>query len=189
MSCLRVRYTILFFSLSIAAAGWLSYELGLLSFTKVAASEAETPEGIESLHRSLQERTKQLEAKEAEVARRERTIADKEVVFTQQVERYETIVKGLKHQVAKLEALNDSRVAAYRTIYEKMDPKKTAHIFEEMDPFLVSEILGEMRSQISVEILAKMSTKKVRLLTEKFLIKRLPASSKKKVNEADEASQ
>lgn len=184
-----LRYTFVFISLSLMVTGWLTYELGILSFTKVAASEAETPEGIESLTRSLKERTTQLQAKEAELSRREQTVADKEVVFTQQIERYESIVKGLKQQVEKLEGMNDSRVAAYRKIYEKMDPKKTAQVFDDMDPALVSEILGEMRPQISVDILAKMSIRKVRLLTEKFLTKRLPASSKKKVNEADEAGQ
>lgn len=182
------KLSALFISLSLALTLFLSYELGLLGFTPVAASEgeppaaAETGEGIESLNRSLQERTKQLEDKEAELTRRERSVRDKEVVFAQQLDRYEKIIQELKTKVAKLEAMNLAKVDAYRKLYEKMEPKKVAAIFEEMDPYLVSEILVAMKSQTSVDIMAKMPTAKVRLLTEKFLIKRLPASTQTSTN-------
>lgn len=175
-----LRVSIPFACLSTFVALWLSHSLGLLRYTQSSASDEGVSEGIESLHRSLGERTRALDLKESELTRRERTIADKEAVFAQQVDRYEKRISELKGRVARLEATNSAKVEGYRKLYEKMDPKKSAVIFEEMDPELVAEILGEMRSQISVEILSRLPPKKVRLLTEKYLIKRLPTSSKNK---------
>lgn len=188
-----LRLSALFMTLSIFTTLFLSYELGLLGFTRGVASEGpETTtsesgaevgaDGIESLNRSLSERAKVLDEKEADITRRERTLKDKEVVFSQQLDRYEKIIQELKTKIAKLESLNVSKVEAYQKLYEKMDPKKVAQIFEEMDPYLVSEILIALKPQTSVEILAKMPNKHVRLLTEKFLIKRMPAANSLKAS-------
>ena len=178
-----VRLSFIFAVLSIGVAYWLSQEIGILGYTPAKAAEGEASEGIESLNHSLQERTKQLEEKEGELNRRERSVLDKETVFQQQILRYEKIISEQKQKILSLEALNNSKVEGFRNLYEKMDPKKVAAILDEMDPVLVSEILGEMRTQVSVEILQKLPVKKARLLTEKYLSKRLPASKAAKVNE------
>lgn len=178
-----LRVSIPFALLSTFVALWLSHSLGLLRYTRVSAADEKVPEGIESLHRSLGERTRALDQKEAELTRRERTIADKEAVFAQQVDRYEKRISELKSRVARMEATNSTQVEGYRKLYEKMDPKRSAAILEEMEPELVAEILGEMRPQISVEILSRLPPKKVRLLTEKYLVKRLTSSSNKNKDE------
>jgi len=172
-----LKVSLFFVALSIGVAYWLAQEMGVLGYTPAVASEgSETHEGIESLAKSIQERTKLLEEKEGEINRRERSVQDKETVFQQQIERYEKIIQEQKKKIASLEALNNSKVEGFRRLYEKMEPKKVAQILEEMEPELVAELLGEMRAQVSVEILGKLSTKKARLLTEKYLSKRLPAS-------------
>jgi len=171
-----LKVSLFFVALSLGVTYWLGQELGVMGYTPAVASEGGENEGIESLAKSIQERTKQVEEKEGEINRRERSVQDKEIVFQQQIDRYEKIIQEQKKKIASLEALNNSKVEGFRRLYEKMEPKKVAQILEEMEPELVAELLGEMRAQISVEILGKLSTKKARLLTEKYLSKRLPAS-------------
>jgi len=179
-----VKLSFFFGLLSLGVAYWLSQEMGILGYTPAMASDEEQQsEGIQSLSKSLSERAKALEEKEGEITRRERSVQDKETVFQQQISRYEKVIQEQKQKILSLGALNDSKVDGFRKLYEKMDAKKVAAIFEEMDPALVSEIMGEMRTQTSVEILGKLSIKKARLLTEKYLSKRLPASKAAKVNE------
>lgn len=181
-----LRISFFFFACSIGVGLWLGHELGIFGHTPTVAGEpARDGEGIESLHRAVEARGKELDAKEAELARRERTITDKETVFSQQLERYEKIIAEQKAELTKLRALSAQQVDGYRKIYEKMDAKKVAQIFEGMDTDLVGEIIGAMRPQISVEILAKMPANKVRLLTSRYLTKRIPAS--RKVNDEPEA--
>jgi flagellar motility protein MotE (MotC chaperone) len=69
-------------------------------------------------------------------------------------------------------------VESFRGVYEKMEAKRAAKILDEMDLTLSSQILGGMRGERAAEILSQMSPDKARLITERYLGKRTPASSK-----------
>ena len=85
------------------------------------------------------EREKAMTEREAEVTRRERAVKDKETVLAGQTSRYEKIIADLQKKVGELDALNDEKIEAYRKLYEKMEPKKTASLLEELDPFMAGQ--------------------------------------------------
>lgn len=124
-----------------------------------------------------------------ELARREREVADKQAIFAVEAGRYEKMIQSLQKKVSDLDALNSSKAEGFRQLYEKMDTKKVASILEEIEPPLAGEILGAMKPNKAAEIMSKMSNARVRLITEKFLLKRLTASSQNPLSEGSKKGQ
>jgi len=175
---------------------WLAYELDAFSTKEVIASEK--PEStsvgnesaaIASLHKSLQMKERELKQKEEALGRQERALAEKEKILAQQMDRYEKIIRELKNKAGELEGIKDARLESFRTVYEKMDPKKASKILEEMDVGMAAGIIGGMKGDRAAEILSNMSSEKARMVTERYVGKRTGASVSTKVNEGSSVSQ
>ncbi len=171
------RLPLIIWFLSIGIGGWLLYETGLFKLSSLSAQE-ESSQGIESLQNSLSEREKLLGQKEREIAQKEKAIREKELNLSQQIDSYQKQIKDLKAKIVAQNTGKDAEVEAFRKLYEKMDAKKVASLFDTMNPELVAEILAGMKPSVSVEVMSKMPTEKVKLLTEKYLIKRILSSKK-----------
>ena len=84
----------------------------------------------------------------------------------------------LKVALGDLKNLKDSRADAFRSIYEKMEPKKAAKIMNEMDLDLVHKILASIKQDSAAEILSLMTAEKAKIVTEKAYPVRNTASLK-----------
>jgi flagellar motility protein MotE (MotC chaperone) len=182
------RLTSVFVVLSCVLAGWLIFELAGFNNSDVMASdkkEAEAP--ADPVQRSLQEKNDLLNRREAEVAKRELAVTEKEKVLDNQIGRYERVIHDLKAQLADSERMQDNRADSIRRMYEKMEPKKAAQILEQMDLGIAASIVGGMKQDKAAEVMDHMSKERARSITEKYL-SRLKVSSKVKVNEGSGAS-
>ncbi|MBI4404602.1 MAG: hypothetical protein HY537_10595 [Deltaproteobacteria bacterium] len=187
---IKVRLTGLFLLLTLIVCVWLTWELGLFSFASLRA-DGKPQTSVEAIQKAFQEKAKALEVKEAELVRKERELSEKEKLLSDQLNRYEATVKEQQKKISELEQLRDSRLSAFRMVYEKMDPKRAAKIIEEMETPMASQILSTIRQDRAAEILSKMAPEKALAVTEQFLghknsiDRNLAASSKKAVNEAE----
>ena len=156
--------------------GWLVNELGLLGFTSASATEKVSP-GVDSLQVALQGREQQLNDREKELQAKERALADKEQLLIQQNAEHEKLIQNLKEKVGESEKKQKMSDATFIQIYEKMDPKKAAHILDELEVDLAVNILRSLRPSIAAEVLGNMSSKRAKISTKGKLLGRNISSS------------
>ena len=196
-----VKCSALLMCLSIGIVFWMSYEIGLFSHKSVSAAEEVTKPVSEAS-------AKVIEGREAELTRKERDVADKEVVMQEAMKRYEQVVTELHTKAAEqektagqlrakitelekvvhsktseIETIKAGQTEAFGQIYEKMESKKASKILDEMDVNLATRILSSMKQDKAADVMGKMSAERARSITEKFMTKRSLNSSNKMVNE------
>src|SRR5271157_5717577 len=90
---------------SLGVMGWLTSELGLLSFRSASASDKGTSveSSIGELQNKMSDRTKVLDNREAALTLREKALADKEGILKDQLDKYEKSVDGLKIKIKAME--------------------------------------------------------------------------------------
>lgn len=160
----------LFIGLTAVVSVWLFYEVGLLKFATVAASdtvEKKADPGWEALQRSVQEREKTLAEKEQTIGKRELAVADREKALEEQIASYQKTIQELRDRLAANETKSDDRPDAFLSIYEKMEAKRAAKIFEKLDLPLAARLLKRMSSIRAAEILGLMPPEKAKVITER----------------------
>ena len=151
----------------------------------VAASEdaAPVPEAARpllSLHpgelevlRSLAERRRALDAREAEIYEREQLAKAFEERLSEETKSIRTLQASLKEQEAKLAAEKETVSAAeaerYQRLakaYKSMKPRDAARLFDDLDLELLTAIAREISPRVLAPVMAKMKPEKARALTE-----------------------
>jgi flagellar motility protein MotE (MotC chaperone) len=151
--------------------GWISSELGVVSFRSASAAEKPTsaPVSVEALEKALNDRGKSIDEREAKIAQREKAVGEKEALLQQQLGKYEQIVDDLKKKIKTLEEQQSAKVESFRKVYEGMDGKRAARILEDVDLGLATEILSGMKTDKAAEILGRMNPIRAKQITERSM--------------------
>jgi flagellar motility protein MotE (MotC chaperone) len=183
--------TLIFMTLSVLTAGWACQELGIWDDSLLFA--ADKPEAKATAKSDEKKgRDRELALKEKELADRESIVNDqlkrtdtvieelkqklaakddvmKKKLAEQEAEFHKKLAAKdaeLKRVKRELSSAKDQRAENYKTVYEKMDPKRAAKILDDMDISLSTQIIGDMKQDKAAEILAKMTPEKARQITE-----------------------
>ncbi|MCB0417424.1 MAG: hypothetical protein H6617_04385 [Bdellovibrionaceae bacterium] len=145
-----------------------------------AGVEGKQEEEYQQLHRlrkSLQTRERALLGRENVVEKKEKDLKEKEQVLQVQIARYEKIIKDLNAKLAKARKYEEERVAALKSIYERMEPKRAAKVLNKMDTDSVASLLADMRKEQAAEILGRMTSNHAKEVSEKLLQRTLSSTS------------
>lgn len=208
------QVSIFFLFLSLVTAGWACLELGFWDENLLFAAENAVEKSVSTStpeEKAARNRDRDLMLKEKEIADREtilndqlkrtdgvmsemkkklaakddemkKRLGEQEAEFNRKLAQKESELKRVKRELA---SARDSRAQNYKSVYEKMDPKKAAKILDEMEISLSTQIIGDMNQSRAAEILAKMSPERARQITERPLRK---AGRVSQVNEVTEST-
>lgn len=148
-----------------------------------------TPEEL-SFFGKLSERKKELDLREAELAKLEEELQRRKVELDQKLKSLETmraeISKALKTRVAA----DQEKVDKLVQVYSSMKSVQAAKVIETLNEDLAVEILDKMKKKSAAEILDMMNAKKARRLSELLTgYERSPASVENDEQAKDEPSE
>jgi flagellar motility protein MotE (MotC chaperone) len=125
---------------------------GLDSVSSLVGDEPVTQE----VREALRKRDQELQAREREVERRERTLRDLEKSIDAKLAELERRRKDLLSLTTQMDEQQLADLAAASKIYKSMDTQSTARIFNQMDLDLVVTVLKQVPAAKAGEILAAM---------------------------------
>ncbi|MEZ4750111.1 MAG: hypothetical protein R3B54_05625 [Bdellovibrionota bacterium] len=145
-----------------------------------AGVDGKQEEEFQELHRlrkSLQTRERALTGRENVVERKEKEVQEKERILQVQIARYEKIIKDLNQKLAGARRYEEERVAALKSIYERMEPKRAAKVLNKMDTESVASLLADMRKEQAAEILGRMTSNHAKEVSERLLQRTLSSTA------------
>jgi flagellar motility protein MotE (MotC chaperone) len=129
------------------------------------ASEAGISEQEILVLRSLSERRKVLEEREAQLMTREQTASAAEARLNEQIAELKTLEAQIQGVLAQIEAKGDERMAQLVKTYEAMKPKDAARIFDGMDDKVLLDLAKSMKPATLAAVMASMDSKRAEALT------------------------
>lgn len=115
--------------------------------------------------RSLADRRKALDAREADIASREQLAAAAEQRLNEQIGKLKALQDEANSVLAAMDAKRDERMAMLVKTYEAMKPKDAASIFNGMDDRVLLDLAKSMKPANLGAVLAAMETKRAEALT------------------------
>ncbi|MDZ4760770.1 MAG: hypothetical protein SGJ21_06840 [Alphaproteobacteria bacterium] len=130
------------------------------------AAEAGISEQEIFVLRSLSERRKALDDREAGIETREQMAAAAEQRLEDQIAELKTIEADAQKVLAAMDAKRDERMASLVKTYEAMKPKDAARIFDSMDDKVLIDLAKGMKAATLAAVLAAMDPKRAEALTK-----------------------
>jgi flagellar motility protein MotE (MotC chaperone) len=115
--------------------------------------------------RSLSDRRKELDEREAGVETREQAAAAAEVRLQEQIAELKKVESGVQALLATMDAKRDERMTALVKTYEAMKPKDAAEIFDGMDDKILIDLAKSMKPGNLASIMQLMQPKRAEALT------------------------
>jgi flagellar motility protein MotE (MotC chaperone) len=116
----------------------------------------------------LNERKKELDAREAELNRVEAEMQKQKEALDQRLDELEKTRRGISSVLDDKVQVDDKKVDNLVQMYSNMKPEQAAKAFEEMDEDLAIEILGRMKKKSAAEIMNLVKPEKVKVFSEKY---------------------
>ncbi len=152
--------------------GWMTFLLGVALFCSGASSAATLPGEVDPLKDPLQlldilekkrieleQRSKQLDLREAELNRLDQTL-------TKRLKAMESLRALILKDYEREKAVDDANIKRLAKIYTGMKPKQAAAQFKNLDQATAVRILKVMREKVAAKILGKMDPRYAAGLTE-----------------------
>lgn len=134
---------------------------------------------LEILQR-LAERRKQLDEREKEVEAKEAVLGITEQKIEQKMKDLGKMKDELNHAMSKYDNQEDQRLKSLVKIYEGMKPKDAARIFNEMDTQVLLSLVEQMKESKLAPVLANMESQRAMEITTHLAVKAEKESSAQK---------
>lgn len=115
--------------------------------------------------RSLADRRKELDEREAGVETREQAAAAAEVRLQEQIGELKKVEADVQKLLAAMDSKRDERMTALVKTYEAMKPKDAAEIFDDMDDKILIDLAKGMKPANLAPIMQLMQPKRAETLT------------------------
>lgn len=126
----------------------------------------------------LVQRKKQLDDREAELARVEDEINKQKIEIEKRMKELEEMRARISSILEERVKIDEQKADSLMQMYSNMKPPQAAKVFETMDEELAVEILGRMKKKNAAEILNLLKPEKAQVISEKYAgYRRVPASS------------
>ncbi|MBI1361613.1 MAG: hypothetical protein GC155_15150 [Alphaproteobacteria bacterium] len=116
--------------------------------------------------RSLADRRKTLDDREANIETREQTAAAAEARLQDQIGELKALQGDMQKLLASMEEKKDERMAALIKTYESMKPKDAAKIFDGMDDKILIDLAKGMKPASLATVMAAMDASRAQALTK-----------------------
>ncbi len=116
--------------------------------------------------RSLADRRKTLDDREANIETREQTAAAAEARLQDQIGELKALQGNMQQLLASMEAKKDERMGALVKTYESMKPKDAAKIFDGMDDKILIDLAKGMKPASLATVMAAMDSGRAQALTK-----------------------
>lgn len=116
----------------------------------------------------LNERKRELDAREEELNKLEQEIALQKDVVEKKMAELESTRKSISSVLEEKVQADDKKIENLVQVYSTMRPPQAAKALEEMDENLAIEIFGRMKKKNAAEILNLVKAEKVKIFSEKY---------------------
>lgn len=116
----------------------------------------------------LNERKRELDAREEELNRLESELAAQKVALEKRLSELDKTRRDISSVLEEKVKTDDKKVESLVSVYSSMKPQQAAKVFESMDEDLAIEILGRMKKKPAAEILNLVKAEKAQVLSEKY---------------------
>jgi flagellar motility protein MotE (MotC chaperone) len=130
------------------------------------AAEIGVTAGEINVLRSLQERRKELDARETGVETREQAAAAAESRLEDQIAELKAVETKVQGLLASMDTKRDERMTSLIKTYEAMKPKDAAEIFDGMEGPVLIDLAKSMKSASLAAVMSLMTPKKAEALTK-----------------------
>lgn len=134
---------------------------------KTTAATGLTPEEV-ALFNSLDERKKQLDAKEAELKKLEEELHNQKVELEKRLASLEQLRTQIGNQLQERVNTDAEQVDKLVAFYSSMKPQTAAKVIEKLNEDLAVEVLKKMKKKEAAEIMNMIESEKAQRLSEKF---------------------
>jgi flagellar motility protein MotE (MotC chaperone) len=135
--------------------------------SETGAKKEYTEEDISHFSK-LNERKRELDAREEELNRMEQELATQKAELDKRLGELETTRRNISSVLEEKVQADDKKVDNLVQVYSNMKPQQAAKAFEDMDEGLAIEILGRMKKKNAAEIMNLVKPEKVKILSEKY---------------------
>ncbi len=125
--------------------------------TAANAAQKEDPD-VSALLAMVQARSKQLDAKEAQLAARASDLAAAQELIENNMRKLEQAEARLASTISKVDGASEADLERLTAVYQAMKPKVAAPLFEQMTPEFAAGFLGRMAPQAAAGIMSGLST-------------------------------
>ncbi len=129
------------------------------------ASELSISEQEILVLRSLADRRKMLDEREAGIMTREQVAAAAEARLDEQIAELKALEAEVNRQLAAMDVKRDERMTALVRTYEAMKPKDAGAIFNAMDDKVLVDLAKSMKPATLAAIMSSMDTRRAEALT------------------------
>ncbi len=150
------------------------------------AAEQEEMESAQPEERALTDNERQILLSLME---RKRQLDERETLLNQREEQLRALRDNIQHQIAELrkvqeeietgmdarKALDANNLNKVVSLYDGMDPKKSADKFQTLDPKVAVQILLAMNQRKAAKLLEELSPEKAKEITEAIVRRKPPA--------------
>ncbi len=122
------------------------------------AKPIEADPDMPALLAMVQARTRQLDAKEAELAAKASDLAAAQELIEMNMKKLAEAEAKLADTISKVDGASEADLTRLTAVYEAMKPKVAAPLFEQMTPEFAAGFLGRMAPQAAAGIMSGLST-------------------------------
>lgn len=133
-----------------------------------AASKKEFTDDEINHFAKLNERKRELDAREDELNRMEQELQAQKAELDKRLSELENTRRSISSVLEEKVQADDKKVENLVQMYSNMKPQQAAKAFEEMDEGLAIEILGRMKKKNAAEIMNLVKAEKVKILSERY---------------------
>lgn len=135
--------------------------------TKLTAATGLSPEEV-ALFNSLDDRKKQLDAKEVELKKLEEELHNQKVELEKRLAQLEQLRTQIGNQLQERVNTDAEQVDKLVAFYSSMKPGTAAKVIEKINEDLAVEVLRKMKKKEAAEIMNMIASDKAQRLSEKF---------------------
>ena len=134
---------------------------------KTTTATGLTPEEV-ALFNSLEDRKKQLDAKEADLKKLEEELHNQKVELEKRLASLEQLRTQIGNQLQERVSTDAEQVDKLVSFYSSMKPQTAAKVIEKLNEDLAVEVLKKMKKKEAAEIMNMIESEKAQRLSEKF---------------------
>jgi flagellar motility protein MotE (MotC chaperone) len=116
----------------------------------------------------LNERKKELDAREEELNRLEAELQAQKIELDKRLKELENMRVKISSMLEERVKADDQKVDTLVQLYTNMKPPQAAKVFETMDEDLVVELLGRMKKKSAADIMNLLKPEKAQIISEKY---------------------
>lgn len=116
----------------------------------------------------MNDRKKELDAREEELQRMEQELAAQKEVLDKRLQELDSTRKNISSMLQDRVQADDKKVESLVQVYTNMKPQQAAKVFETMDEDLAVEIIGRMKKKNAAEVMNLIKAEKAQMISEKL---------------------